>query len=130
VTVTVTINDASGGPAEGVLCAFSIVSQPGDDASLGTLLANTDSEGKASTRLDVGSTEGVVQVQALCGAVTLTTEVEVSIAAGPPASLPNGGQGPGAMGGHQQLIAVALAFFLVLLGLASAHTVRTMRRAR
>jgi len=130
VTVSVTINDATGGPAAGVLCAFTILNQPGTDASVETQLANTDANGNASTTLHVGSTEGTVDVQAHCGAVTLTTSVEVSIAAGPPASLPNSGQGPSGLTSHDQLIEIALAFFLVLLGLASARTVRTMRRAR
>jgi hypothetical protein len=110
-----------------VLCAFSIPSQPGSDASLQDLLANTDANGNATTTLHVGSTEGTITVEAHCGAVTLTTTVEVSIAAGPPASLPNSGMGASG-GSSDQIVAIALAFFLVLLALASGQAFRTMRR--
>jgi hypothetical protein len=68
VEVTVNVTDDAGNPVEGAECAFEITSQPGDDAVLGADSATTDADGNAGVALTVGSTPGVVEVTADCGA--------------------------------------------------------------
>jgi CSLREA domain-containing protein len=77
VDVTVTVTDDAGNPRPGVACAFSIISQPGDDASLGATEATTDENGQASVPLNVGSSEGTVEVQADCDGLTEALAVNV-----------------------------------------------------
>ena len=128
VDVTVTIRDANGNTVAGVFCTFGVVSQPGTDASIDAGPATTDAGGQVTTTLHAGSTSGTVQVQAHCGAVTLSASVEVASA--PPESLPNTGTGalPGGTAGFQALEMVALGFLVGLLGLGAAQTFRRLRR--
>jgi hypothetical protein len=77
VDVTVTVTDDAGNPRAGVACTFAIISQPGDDASLGATEATTDENGQATVPLNVGSTEGTVEVQADCEGLTEVLAVNV-----------------------------------------------------
>ena len=65
----------------GLDCTWSIVSQPGTDASLSDEGTTTDANGDVTATLNVGDTVGDVQVQVTCGDqsavldVTVTTEL-------------------------------------------------------
>ena len=104
VTVSVTVVDANGDPVGDADCTFSVVSQPGTDASVDGAPVTTDSAGNASTSLNVGSTAGTIEVQADCGGITASVSVVAGTstgasdggggeAAAPPASLPDTGSG-------------------------------------
>jgi hypothetical protein len=90
VDVTAAVVDENGDPVVGEDCTFSIVSQPGDDASVDEGPVTTDDAGQAISTLSVGSTAGTVQVQAECGAFTQVLDVVVA-----PESLPVTGGGTG-----------------------------------
>jgi len=126
--VTVTIRDDAGNTVAGIFCTFGIVSQPGTDASVGTVLVTTDTNGQATTTLHAGSATGTIEVQAHCGAVTLNASVEV--AASPPESLPDTGTGalPAGTAGAEALEMLTLGFLIGLLGLGAAHSARRLRR--
>ena len=105
VTVSVTVVDANGDPVGDADCTFSVVSQPGTDASVDDAPVTTDSAGNASISLNVGSTAGTIEVQADCGGITASVSVVAGTstgtssgggggeAAAPPASLPDTGSG-------------------------------------
>ncbi|MEX1253935.1 MAG: hypothetical protein WEE64_06295 [Dehalococcoidia bacterium] len=88
VDVTATVADENGDPVVGEDCMFSIVSQPGDDASVDAGPVTSDENGQATTSLSAGSTAGTVQVQADCGVFSAVLDVVVS-----PAALPATGGG-------------------------------------
>lgn len=90
VSVAVSVLDASGSPVADVSCSFTIVSQPGTDASLSPNGGRTNAQGVASTTLKVGSNPGTIVVGANCGNVTGIVSVVASAAAAPPASIPGG----------------------------------------
>ena len=92
VIVAVTVLDENNNPVSGALCTFSIVSQPGADASIAGGPVATGADGTARTTLYAGSAGGIVQVKAACGDATVTLSVTVSPAP-PPASLPGAGTG-------------------------------------
>jgi hypothetical protein len=64
VDVTCTVRDTSGSPVAGEPCTFTIVSQPGNDASIGSLSVTrtTNSQGVAVATLNTGSTPGTIAV--------------------------------------------------------------------
>ena len=104
VTVSVTVVDANGDPVGDADCTFSVVSQPGTDASVDDAPVTTDSAGNASISLNVGSTAGTIEVEADCGGITASVSVVAGTAsasasdgegeaAAPPASLPDTGSG-------------------------------------
>ena len=64
--------------AVGVDCTWSIVSQPGTDASLQQATGTTDADGVVTNTLNVGSETGIVSVQVDCGGVTQVLDVEVA----------------------------------------------------
>jgi CSLREA domain-containing protein len=104
VDVTVTVLDENGAPVVGVACVFSILSQPGDDASLDSTEATTDENGQATVPLSVGSSEGTVEVQADCEGLTEVLVVNVGAAVLAPETgtgtrdrLPTGALGLGAL---------------------------------
>jgi hypothetical protein len=92
VDLTVTVIDDAGNPVSGVECAFSITSQPGSDASLGADSGTTDENGIAAVSLDVGSTPGVIEVTADCGAFgSEVLEITVGAAGLPPTGMSGSG---------------------------------------
>ncbi len=107
VNLTIEVLDAAGNPVANASCTFSIVSQPGDDASVGSDPATTDAAGNVTTTLNVGSTEGTIDVQADCGGITANVSV-VAGAAEPPASLPASGTGGPADGTSTGLLIAVL----------------------
>jgi hypothetical protein len=94
--------DDAGDPISTVPCTASIDQQPGDDASIGSLVATklTNSQGVATFTLNVGSTPGLivvsVEAEGFSSSVLVTVEGE-SGAASPPQS-PVGGITPPSTG--------------------------------
>jgi CSLREA domain-containing protein len=121
VDVTVTVTDDAGNPRSGVACTFSILSQPGDDASLGATEATTDENGQATVPLNVGSSEGTVEVQADCDGLTEVLAVNV----GAEVLAPETGTGTEA---STPLWAFALAMLMAIT--ATSLLVGAVRRTR
>ena len=98
VTVTCTVTNSQGQPVANEPCTFSIVSQPGTNASLGapSVTANTNAQGIATAVLSVGTTPGAIVVKV--SAMGVQAQVTVSPKAAttvPAATVPPGAQ-PGA----------------------------------
>lgn len=107
--VTVNIVDDAGNPVAGTECTFSISSQPGTDASVDAGPVTTDANGNATTTVQVGSTEGQIDIEATCGSETVTVSVVAGAAASPPASLPQAGaEGVTSTGGSASTLLVML----------------------
>lgn len=110
--VTVNIVDDAGNPVAGTDCTFSITSQPGTDASVDAGPVTTDANGNATTTVQVGSTEGQIDIEATCGSETVTVSVVAGAtapAAAPPASLPQAGaEGVTPTGGSVNTLLVML----------------------
>ena len=102
------IVDEAGDPVVGVLCSFAVSDQPGTDAFVTGLSPMTDDNGNATALLYGGTTQGAVQVLAVCGDIIRVAEVAV---VSPPASLPDTGmQTPrDNQGGYLLLIELSLA---------------------
>jgi hypothetical protein len=141
VEVTCTVVDSAGAPVANEPCTFTIVSQPGTDASLGTTSVTvvTDDDGVATAILSTGSTPGliVVEVKALgvSSRVSVATGVEPGLApptgtSGAPAAVPASGAGGMADGGplNGALAIGALAGAVVLAG-AGAYIALKRRAA-
>ena len=77
VTLTGLVRNEQGHPVANTACAFSIVSQPGDDASLGSTSGTTNAQGMATTNLNAGSTAGTIVVSIGCGELASTVLVNV-----------------------------------------------------
>jgi predicted outer membrane repeat protein len=114
VDVTVNVTDDAGSPVEGAECAFEITGQPGTDAVLGADSATTDADGNATVGLTVGSTPGVIEVTADCGAFG-SEVLEVTVGA---AALPETGVAGSTKSSNDTLAVVlaALAVGAVLTG--------------
>ena len=107
--VTVNIVDDAGNPVAGTECTFSISSQPGTDASVDAGPVTTDANGNATTTVQVGNTEGQIDIEATCGSETVTVSVVAGAAASPPASLPQAGaEGVTSTGGSASTLLVML----------------------
>jgi hypothetical protein len=124
IDVTVNVLDANAQPVEGATCTFSVVSQPGDDASIYPGPVTSDAAGNAVTRLQVGTTGGTVEIAADCGGATNTLSLQVEgsaaddDAADPPASLPDSGGGPSDTESMRTILAAVLA----AIGIVTAGT--------
>jgi hypothetical protein len=141
IVVTATAVDTNGAAVAGASCTFSVAEQPGADASVVPGPFVTDSAGRVSTTLDVGSTEGDVVVEAACvpaGCEASTCELlaaaTVSVAtegteapASPPASLPDTGAGPGSGTGWPAWVFLAVGASTVLTALAVRLRPRLIR---
>ncbi len=133
VSVAVLVLDASSAPTANVGCNFSIVSQPGTDASVSPSSGATNAQGVATTTLHVGSRPGAIVVGAQCGSAAGTVSVVASAAAAPPASLPGGptlpasGTGPGGSSGRDMIVLVSLAL-LTLSGFSMFYLARRRRK--
>ncbi len=133
-TLICNVVDAQGGPIEGATCAFAIASQPGTDASISPESALTDSQGRATAVLSVGSAPGAIIVRVTAGTVVSQVAVNAIAAteASPtPAEIPGlGGASTGASGGSagHWLLLVPGAGVLLLAGYALLKV--RFRRAR
>ena len=132
VTCTCEVLDTVGNPVAGEVCTFTIVSQPGTDASLSSATAVTNAQGIATVTLFVGSTLGSITVSSeargIQSQVTVTAEAATPVAtatpAAPGAAPPTGaGQGDGGMPVALWIIAIGSA---VALGLASLLILRAV----
>jgi hypothetical protein len=124
VTCTCEVLDTVGNPVAGEVCTFTIVSQPGADASLSSATAVTDAQGIATVTLFTGSTLGSIvvsseargiqsQVTTVVGAATPVATITATPGAAPPTGV---GQGDGGMSVALWIMAIGSA---VALGLAS-----------
>jgi hypothetical protein len=117
VTCTCEVLDTVGNPVAGETCVFTIVSQPGTDASLSSTTAITNAQGIATVTLFTGSTPGTISVSAEARSVesqaTATTEAATPTAPGTPGAAPPTGAGQGDDG-------TPLALWLVAIGAAGA----------
>lgn len=87
--LTCTLRDGAGAPIVNAACTFTIESQPGTDAAVGstTITKMTDANGVATTTLRTGSTPGQIVVSATSGTFRSVTVVAVGgSAAAPPAA--------------------------------------------
>jgi hypothetical protein len=117
VTCTCEVLDTVGNPVAGETCVFTIVSQPGTDASLSSTTAITDAQGIATVTLFTGSTAGTIIVEAEARSIesqaTATTAAATPTAPGTPGAAPPTGAGQGDGG-------TPLALWLVAIGAAGA----------
>jgi hypothetical protein len=79
-TLSTQILDQFGAPIVGVDVVFTIASEPGTDAALGskTVTKVTDARGIATANLMVGSTPGVIVITSTAGVTTTSTLVQVA----------------------------------------------------
>jgi len=87
--LTCRVFEADGTPIAGTACTFKIVSEPGTDAEVGSkeITKVTDENGVATTMLRVGTTSGVIVVEASSGEFVSNVLVTVDDAPAPPQSL-------------------------------------------
>lgn len=84
LTFTVTVLQSDGvTPASGVSGVASIISQPGQGATITNPNYTTNSEGKASIQVQTGNTAGSITVGVTCGNLTANTIVSVVAGATP-----------------------------------------------
>ena len=117
VTVTCTVLDTVGNPVAGEVCVFTIVSQPGTDASLSSATAVTNAQGIATVTLFTGSTSGTIVVEAEARSIesqaTAITEAATPTVPATPGAAPPTGVGQGNGG-------TPLALWIVAIGAAGA----------
>jgi hypothetical protein len=120
VSCTCTVLDTVGNPVADEMCTFTIVSQPGTDASLSSATAVTNAQGIATVTLFAGSTAGTIVVKAdarsiesqATASAEAATPVAPTVAATPGAAPPTGlGEGDGG---------TPLALWIVAIGAAGA----------
>jgi hypothetical protein len=112
VVLSIQIVDATGAPVVGQSCTFAVTQQPGTDARVAAGPVTTDAAGMAQTTLDIGSTPGLVGVQAQCGELSALTSVVAGAAQA--VGLPATGDGSMASSGGSFPWLVALAAGVVL----------------
>jgi 5'-nucleotidase len=125
VVLGVQIVSPTGTPVAGASCSFAITEQPGTDAYVVAGPVATDAAGIAATTLNVGSTPGLISVQAQCGELSAMTSVVAGAAQA--VALPATGEGSMASSGGLSPWLVALAAGVVL-ALAAAGVRRAGSR--
>lgn len=130
VRLTITVRDLDGNPVAGEPVALSITAQPGNDASVAADASATDGNGVVMATLNVGSTPGVVTVQALAEEVSCSGSVSVMGGEVQPEVIapPDTGFGPGGSNGDGIPLA-GVAFAVVALGVM-AVAVGTSKKPR
>lgn len=96
-TLSANVLDDQGDPISGVEVTFTIVSEPGDDAAVGSKLVTKDTNalGVATATLQVGSTPGQIVIEAISGQAI--DQTAINVAPSPVASpTPPGATPPGA----------------------------------
>lgn len=80
VLLTCQVLDTEGAPIVGADCTFTITSEPGDDAAVGSkvITKTTNEQGIATTNLYTGTTPGVITVEMVAGELTSTVVVTVA----------------------------------------------------
>jgi hypothetical protein len=112
VVLGVQIVSPTGAPVAGASCSFAIMEQPGTDAYVVAGPVATDVAGIVETTLNVGSTPGLISVQAQCGELSALTSVVAGAAQA--VALPATGEGSMASSGGSFPWLVALAAGVVL----------------
>jgi hypothetical protein len=112
VVLGVQIVSPTGAPVAGASCSFAITEQPGTDAYVVAGPVATDAAGMVETTLNVGSTPGLISVQAQCGELSALTSVVAGAAQA--VALPATGEGSMASSGGSFPWLVALAAGVVL----------------
>jgi hypothetical protein len=112
VVLGVQIVSPTGAPVAGASCSFAITQQPGTDAYVMAGPVAADAAGMAQTTLNVGSTPGLISVQAQCGELSALTSVVAGAARA--VALPATGDGSMASSGGSFPWLVALAAGVVL----------------
>jgi len=125
VPISATIRDQYGSVVAGVACKFSVISQPGTDASVVSGPFTTDASGVAQTTLSAGSTAGTIVVGALCGELSAQVSVVNSAAVGlPPTGTSQADDSPA---GITWALGIAAG---AALGIGGTLAVMMVRRAR
>jgi hypothetical protein len=125
VTCTCEVLDTVGNPVAGEVCEFTIVSQPGTDASLSSATAVTNAQGIATVTLFTGSTAGTIVVEAearsIASQATASAEAATPVATVPatPGAAPPTGAGQGDGG-------TPIALWIVAIGAAGALGVASL----
>jgi hypothetical protein len=142
VEVTCTVLDSAGAPVANEPCTFTIVAQPGSDASLGAASVTelTDGDGVATATLYTGSTPGLivveVEAQGVSSQVSVATGVEPGLApptgpsgapSGAPAAVPASGAGGMSDSGALKA-SLALGALVGAAALAAAGAFVTLKR--
>jgi hypothetical protein len=91
VEVTCTVVDSAGAPVANEPCTFTVVSQPGADASLTSVTVVTDDDGVATATLYTGSTPGLIVVEVK--ALGVSSQVSVATGVEPGQAPPTGSTG-------------------------------------
>lgn len=142
-TVTCTVLDEDGNPIQGATCAFTIISQPGTDATISPATAVTNAQGKAYAVLSAGSTPGEIAVEVKADGVMSQVKASVQAPVTPvpgiaPPTVPGvpgmapptgGGPGGGADNWEGWLIAIASALAAAAATLLAWHVLRGRPRA-
>ena len=97
ITVNCTVVDSQGQPVANESCTFTIISQPGTDATLGapSVTANTNAQGLATAVLSVGTKSGAIVVSVSAMGIQSQVTVSPKAPGAAPPTLPPGAQ-PGA----------------------------------
>jgi len=126
VAIVCSVRDPSNLPVAGVPCVFTILSEPGTDASIGSKSTTkiTGADGTATANLYVGTTAGKIEVLMEAGGASRM--VTVMVTAGMPTRLPaTGGEPP--QGGLPTAVLVTAAGAMAAIG---GGIVVLRRRAR
>jgi len=107
VVLSVQIVDPTGTAVAGTSCSFAITQQPGADAFVVAGPVVTDAAGMANTTLNVGTTPGLIGVEAQCGELSALTSVVAGAAQA--VGLPATGEGSMASNGGSFPWPVAIA---------------------
>jgi len=136
-TLTCEVRDPAGNPVADEPCTFTIVEEPGTDASLGSksVTKRTNEQGIATATLYTGTTPGVIVVRIEARGVA--TQVTVHVQAAGPMLPPTLAEPPAAMDTARSLlgesgqiaILAALAALVVGLGLVRVRMIRSRPRA-
>lgn len=121
IAVSATVRDQEGNPIEEADVTFTIISQPGNDASLGGLSKTvlSDANGVATVTLFTGSTPGRIVLGITAGEKTSQLTLEVGGAPAAPAVPKTGGPPPEDDGGMPGwLIATFVGVGLLVAGSA------------
>jgi hypothetical protein len=126
VVLGVQIVSPTGAPVAGASCSFAVMQQPGTDAWVVAGPVTTDATGMAETTLNVGSTPGLISVQAQCGELSALTSVVAGAAQA--VALPATGEGAMASsGGSFPWLGVLAAGVVLALAAAGVRRVGSRR---
>lgn len=129
--LSATVRDGQGNPIGEANVTFTIVDQPGDDASLGSLseTVKSNDNGVATVTLFTGSTPGQIVIEVTSGEKTAQLTLTVGVGGAPPAAPKTGGPPPTDDGGTPAWL-IAVFIGAGLLGGGAALTMLARRRGK